>query len=167
VSRTAITVRRLGEADAPAWRALRLEGLERQPQAFGADHETEVAKPLSFFAERIARNPVWGAFAGDVLVGSVGFRVHPGKKESHKGVLWGMYVREAARGQGVAQALIETLLQHADTVVETVQLTVGCDNHAARRLYDRMGFRVYGVERRALRVGDRYYDEEHRARWTA
>ncbi|WP_431857987.1 GNAT family N-acetyltransferase [Azospirillum sp.] len=162
-----VAVRRLAETDAEAWRALRLEGLERHPPAFGADREKEAAEPLTFFSERIARTAVWGAFVDDALVGTVGFYVLPNRKESHKGMLWGMYVRESARGQGVAQALIEALLHHADRVVEVVQLVVGCDNHSARRLYERMGFHVYGLERRALKIEDRYYDEELRARYQA
>jgi RimJ/RimL family protein N-acetyltransferase len=34
-------------------------------------------------------------------------------------------------------------------------------NAPARALYRAAGFEVFGVERRALRVGDRYFDEEH------
>ncbi len=33
-------------------------------------------------------------------------------------------------------------------------------NAPAQCLYKRMGFQVYGTERRALKVGDRFYDEE-------
>jgi RimJ/RimL family protein N-acetyltransferase len=38
-------------------------------------------------------------------------------------------------------------------------LTVVASNVAARRLYSAAGFEEYGLERRALKVGDEYYDE--------
>jgi hypothetical protein len=34
-------------------------------------------------------------------------------------------------------------------------------NAAARALYVSAGFEAFGLERRALRVGDRYVEEEH------
>lgn len=43
--------------------------------------------------------------------------------------------------------------------VEEVRLAVVASNTAAVRLYARLGFRRYGLEPRALRVGDRYHDE--------
>jgi RimJ/RimL family protein N-acetyltransferase len=45
--------------------------------------------------------------------------------------------------------------------VEQIQLAVMTENAPARRLYLAAGFEVFGLERRALRVGDRYVDEEH------
>ncbi len=40
-------------------------------------------------------------------------------------------------------------------------LTVTQTNDAARTLYESEGFRSFGVEPRAIRVGDRYYDKNH------
>jgi len=37
---------------------------------------------------------------------------------------------------------------------------VACDNTAAGALYRSMGFEMYGVERKAIRLGDRYIDED-------
>lgn len=160
---TEITVRRLGETDVEAWRDLRLEALEHHPEAFGSHLVSEAAQPLGFFAERIAHGPIWGAFSGLEMVGSVGFFVCDGAKRKHKGVLWGLYVREAVRGSAAAGALVEAVLAHARETVEVVQLSVAADNRRACRFYDRMGFLAYGLERHALKVGGRYYDEELRA----
>jgi RimJ/RimL family protein N-acetyltransferase len=41
-----------------------------------------------------------------------------------------------------------------------LQLSVTVGNAPAQRLYRRMGFSVYGVERRSLKVDGRFYDEE-------
>jgi RimJ/RimL family protein N-acetyltransferase len=44
--------------------------------------------------------------------------------------------------------------------VEEVGLSVAVTQKAAMRLYASLGFKGYGRERRALRVGRRYIDEE-------
>jgi RimJ/RimL family protein N-acetyltransferase len=43
--------------------------------------------------------------------------------------------------------------------VELIQLAVVSDNEAARRLYQRLGFVEYGIEKKALKQDGRYYDE--------
>ena len=79
----------------------------------------------------------------------------------HKALLWGMYVREAARGQGLGDVIVAALLSHARARgVEIVQLTVVADNARARRLYVRHGFTTYGIEPCAVKVraGDAFID---------
>lgn len=49
--------------------------------------------------------------------------------------------------------------------LEQVSLSVSVPQEAARKLYDALGFEVYGYERRALKVDDTYVDEEHRVLW--
>jgi ribosomal protein S18 acetylase RimI-like enzyme len=70
-----------------------------------------------------------------------------------------MFVRPGARGTGFAAALLDHAVKHAGTVVEEVRLAVVASNPAAVRFYARAGFTRYGLERRALRVEGRYYDE--------
>jgi ribosomal protein S18 acetylase RimI-like enzyme len=78
-------------------------------------------------------------------------------KLRHKGVLWGMFVRPEARGSGLAAALVARVIEEAG--LEELRLTVVSTNTAAVRLYTRLGFTPYGLERRALKVEGRYYDE--------
>jgi RimJ/RimL family protein N-acetyltransferase len=42
---------------------------------------------------------------------------------------------------------------------------VGDFNRRARRCYERMGFVAYGLERRALKLPDRYVDEVLMTLW--
>lgn len=44
--------------------------------------------------------------------------------------------------------------------MEQLNLSVMSDNLAAKRLYASVGFELYGVERRALKHGGRYFDED-------
>lgn len=158
-SPAAFTVRRLGTPDAAAYRALRLEALAAHPEAFGASWDAETGEPPAWFAERLARNAVFGGHAeGSGLAGVVALAVSEAPKLRHKGALWGMYVRPEARGAGLASVLLARVLDHARGVVEEVRLTVTASNAAAVRLYEPAGFVAYGREPRALRVGDAYHD---------
>ena len=88
-------------------------------------------------------------------------------KERHKAQVWGVYVTESARGQGVGKALLEALTKRAKTYPDLEQLSLGVatEQRAARRLYASFGFEVWGLERRALKLPDRYIDEEYRVLW--
>jgi ribosomal protein S18 acetylase RimI-like enzyme len=155
-----VQVRQLRTDEAEAFRLIRLEALQQNPDAFGSTLEREAAEPLRFFADRLARNGVFGAFQGDALVGVVGFYGLDGPKTRHKGVLWGMYVKPAARGRGLAEALTERVIAQARRErVEVLQLTVVSVNERALRFYRRMGFSAYGVEPRALKHHGAYFDE--------
>lgn len=153
-------IRRLTGEDAASYRAIRLEGLAAHPEAFAASFEDEVVRDDAWFAGRLAGSTVFGGWDEDGgLAGVAGFLVPAGAKQRHKGILWGMYVRPQARGTGLAPALVAAVLDHARGLVEAVRLTVVADNAPAVRLYAAAGFVQYGLERRALRVGERYYDE--------
>ena len=154
-----IHIRQLTPADAAVYRGIRLEGLNRNPEAFGSTFEAEFSKPLAWFFDRLSSSQVFGAFRGPEILGIAGFAVRQGEKESHKGLLWGMYVRPEARGAGVARRLVDAVIEFARDRVELIQLSVVMGNEQARRLYARLGFVEYGIERNSLKHDGRYYDE--------
>ncbi|TXL72192.1 GNAT family N-acetyltransferase [Vineibacter terrae] len=154
-----ITIRRLMAADAADYRAIRLEALQRAPQAFGSTYVAEAARPVAAFAERLTGSVVFGAYAAAGIVGMAGLARSPGPKESHKGFLWGMYVRAEMRGQGVGALLVEAVIAAAAATLDQITLSVVQENAAARALYERFGFTAYGVEPRALKTPDGYVDE--------
>jgi RimJ/RimL family protein N-acetyltransferase len=160
---SAVDLRPLGRGDAEAYREIRLEALSRHPDAFGAAFEDERERTVEQFAERLGQPPpatVFGGFDGDRLVGTAGFYAHTGLKVRHGGVLWGMYVRPAWRGSGLAERLVRAVIGHARAQeIEVLELTVARDNPAAFTLYDRLGFAPYGVREEALKVDGRYVAE--------
>jgi ribosomal protein S18 acetylase RimI-like enzyme len=151
-------IRRLSRADAQAFRAIRLEGLERHPAAFGASFKDEGSRPLSFFADTLDRHFVLGTEDQSRLTGIAGFQFHDGEKKRHRGTLWGMYVREEARGKGVARRLVDGILNHARQRVEEVGLSVGAENAAAIALYKSAGFVAIARDARALKIDGVYHD---------
>jgi ribosomal protein S18 acetylase RimI-like enzyme len=157
---SAPTIRQLTESDAAAFRELRLAGLLEAPTAFGSSYAAEKERTVEDFAGSIARNYLAGAMVGDGLVGVVGFYQSAGEKVSHRGNIWGVYVDPGHRGAGIARLLMEHVMAHARSIVTQVHLCVVSDNEAALRLYRHLGFVSYGVEPRALRMGEKFYDEE-------
>lgn len=148
-----MAVRRLSPRDADAFRALRLEALRVAPFAFGRALEEEAGRPLAWFGETLERDAIFAAAdAAGRLAGVLGYHRDAMLKRRHIGHLWGMYVRDAARGQGLGAALLEAAIAHARAEVSVLQLLVGEGNPGARRLYERAGFAVHGREEASLRV---------------
>jgi ribosomal protein S18 acetylase RimI-like enzyme len=87
--------------------------------------------------------------------------LHPGLKERHKATLFSMYVAAGHRRSGLAQDLVAAVIDKArEGRALVLQLFVTVGNAPAQRLYRRMGFAPYGIERRAIRVDDVFYDDE-------
>lgn len=157
---TSVEVRRLRAGDAPAYRALRIEGFAAHPLEFRYSPADEEALTLAETERRLAENFVVGVFAGGELCGIGGWTRFAGEKLRHKGLLWGMYLRPRLRGTGAAGRIVEAIVGDARGQVEMLLLTVAAPNHRARRLYERCGFVAYGTEPMAVRVGeDAYVDE--------
>ena len=155
-------IRRLGPGDAAAFRTARLECLRLHPENFGTVWEVENQRPITDFARMLQEHEFWGGWRDGVLEGIAGFYVMPRAKERHRGVLYAMYVRERARGTGLAGELVETVIAHARSLVDLIWLKVAATNEPAKRLYARFGFETYGLEKASLRVDGRDVDQEYR-----
>lgn len=153
-------VRRLGAADAGAYRALHLEALRTHPTAFAASYEEECDLPMPDFAARLEQLAVFGGFMGGGLEGIATLQRFPQRKRRHVAMIWGMYVREARRGSGLAGAILRAVLAHAEREVDQVELYVAVGNERAGRFYRNLGFEPYGVMRRSLRVDGVDHDAE-------
>ena len=156
-------VRPLSVADADEYQRIRLQALRLHPEAFGAAYEDEVVLSRQQVIDKLSapRTTRFGGFAAGALVGLVGLQIRPGLKERHKAHLFSMYVDHGHRRSGLAEQLVAAVIAGArDAGALLLQLSVAGGNAGAQRLYRRMGFTMYGVERRSLKVGDQFYDEE-------
>jgi ribosomal protein S18 acetylase RimI-like enzyme len=149
----------LTACDAEIFRDIRLESLRCNPEAFGSSFAAESVNPASWFADRLSTSFVLGGFDATDLAGIAALIIQAGEKMAHKGALVSMYVRPQARRLGVGRRLVEAVIDTARQHVELVQLTVVTGNEAALRLYSGLGFVQYGLEKKALKQGGRYYDE--------
>jgi len=171
-------VRELTEADVEAYWAVRLRALRDEPEAFGSSYEESKDRPLAEVTARLrsileAGNFLLGAWESDGqpeerLVGIVAFERAPGRKNRHIGDIFQMYVASEARGKGYGRALMEALIARARALdgLEQLILAVVTSNTAAIALYRALGFEVYGVQRKALKLGDGHYlDEQLMVLW--
>jgi ribosomal protein S18 acetylase RimI-like enzyme len=163
----ATEIRYLTGNDASEYWRLRLEALEGDPEAFSAsaqEHRTlgldEVRKRLGFEG---GDQFVVGALQGGRLIGTAGFYREQNLKTRHKGRIWGVYVTPARRGAGVGKRMLQTILKRVAEMkgLEQVLLSVAATQTAAFRLYCALGFELFGCEPRALKIGDRFIDEQY------
>ncbi len=84
-----------------------------------------------------------GALLGYCTLGPQDLGIAP---EGRSWVLRQLYLDEAAKGSGLAQALMQEAIAEARArAVENLYLTVWVDNHRARRFYDAHGFEEVGA----------------------
>lgn len=163
-----VAVRRLAPDDAAAYRALMLEAYERHPDAFTSSRDERAALPGSWWRARLATGSdapqqVLGAFDGARLCGAAGLAFETRERTRHKATLFGMVVRADQRRRGIGATLVAAVLARARAHpgLRRIALTVTAGNDAARALYERHGFVVFGVEREAVALGDGFVDKLH------
>lgn len=161
---TGITIRALNEQDAEAFHAMRLYATQNYPAGIVPTYEEE-SKRTPDESRGVVRatedRVVFGAFAGDKLVGITGLMRDPRRKLAHKGLIWGVFVDPAWRGAGIARRLMDAVIARARALgLLQVQLVVSVSNPRARALYRSCGFVRYGVEPRGLCIDGEYADDE-------
>lgn len=155
------------------WFEMRIQSLKEVPDAFLASPETELGQGVEFFRERVAKggieNAIFAAFetndpsSREVIAGTVGIVREHHIKAAHKAFIWGMYVQPEFRGKGVGRDLVNAAVSFArETMnVDQILLSVVVTRTEAKELYAKMGFKKWGTEPRAVRIGGEYFDEEY------
>jgi GNAT superfamily N-acetyltransferase len=154
-----IILRPLTGDDAPARRALRLEALQTDPTAFGADLASESAWPIERWRELPERGAIIGAFDGSALVAMGGVFERHAAPVRHWADLAYMFITPAHRGSGLADRLMSSLIDFARREFAALGLSLTSGNEAALRLYRRHGFAEIGRRPAALRFAGVSYDE--------
>lgn len=159
-------IRFLTSEDAAEWLRLRVEALKISPEAFSASQEEYQSLSINEVKKRLWSGDddfVAGAFRDGRLIGIAGFYREKGQKSRHKGRVWGVYVAPEARGAGIGGRMMQALLKRGSAIdgVQQILLSVTGTQEPAIRLYHSLGFESFGREPRALKIGDRYIDEEY------
>lgn len=162
--RTNMEIRLLSSADAAAYKDIRLEGLKANPEAFGSSYEEEKDYPLARTESRLSGQVsyTFGAFSQGKLIGVVTLFLEDKIKLKHRANIVAMYVTKEMRRGGIGKNLMLTAIRKAAELdgIEQVYLAVNASNEPARKLYQSLGFKTYGIDKRALKINGTYYDEE-------
>jgi ribosomal protein S18 acetylase RimI-like enzyme len=145
---TAVTGRlEVVRVDGSNWRTyrdVRLAMLLDAPRAFWTTHAQAAARTDEEWQRLVGESRTWLALRGERPVGSVATFRLPDQPEDEC-VLVGMWVDPSARGQGVGERLVRTVLGVAvEDGLRRVVLEVAHENAPALALYERMGFRPTG-----------------------
>lgn len=154
-----MTIRLLQATDAESYWNLRLESLKENPEAFATTYEESIQQVANNL--ETAGSFTFGAFKNDKLIGIVTVLQEKRLKLQHRGVIVAMYVTPSQRNSGTGQALLKEALKKAKELnLEQITLTVLTDNKPAKALYESMGFQTFGIEKKALKYEEQYFDEE-------
>ncbi|HDX9613974.1 TPA: GNAT family N-acetyltransferase [Bacillus toyonensis] len=159
-------IRLLTKEDAKKYWDLHLQALQVNPEAFITTYEEAVLQENPI--ERVEGNLTstisctFGAFNEDKLIGVVTLLTEEKEAYKHKGHIVAMYVDAQNRRNGLARELIANAIQRArDIQIEQLTLGVVSTNEPAKNLYESMGFKTYGIEKRAIKINGVYSDDEH------
>ena len=158
-------IRKLTSDDAEVYWDLRLEALQQDPEAFATTYEDAISRvnPL----ERVESNldsensATLGAFIDNELVGVMTIAEEGAPKLRHRVNLFAVYVTPKVRGKRVGTALLQEVVKYTKQMplVEKINLTVVSTNKAAIKLYEKVGFKSFGLEHHAMKMNDTYVDE--------
>lgn len=147
---TSIRIVQLGPRDWRTFKAIRLEAFRREPAAFSSTYAEARARPDESWQHLLAnpRRLVLAALAGECVIGVVGAWLGGDDGDDAIAVIFGMYVSEEFRGQGVGTQLLSTLIAQLSeySEIQTIRLWVSQTQAPARRLYESLGFREVAPE---------------------
>ncbi|MBT1608811.1 N-acetyltransferase family protein [Curtobacterium poinsettiae] len=141
-----IELRRVTVDDWEAWRPVRLRALADAPDAFGSTLQDWVDAPEHRWRTRLSIPGALDLLAVDTDADGPGAVVGmasgvPSTDPDGPAELISMWVDPAARGRGIARALIDAIATWAAATGATeLELSVLPDNAVARRAYEHVGF---------------------------
>lgn len=156
---------RLTVDDIAGYMAIRRRMLEDSPWAFSSSPEQDRGLDAEHLRRTMADPDVaiFGVRADGGLAAAAMTSREARAKRRHVAWIMGVFVEPGHRGRGLGEAVVRACVEHArwwDGVAQ-VQLGVSVSSPAAKRLYERLGFEAWGVERDAIREGGRSHDEVH------
>lgn len=158
---TNITYRQLNENDAEVYQKIRLEMLKETPAAYGESYEENKEYKLDFFKNRILSSFIIGAFDKGKIIGTAGYFLFDKLKTKHKACLWGVYVKTNYRGQSISYCMSEKVIELLPDDVNLIHVMVTENNIPAIKTYEKLGFKKWGLEEKALKIDNEFYNEIH------
>ncbi len=160
-----MTYRKLRPEESGLYRSIRLESLQLYPDSFCSTYEQQLEKEKLGFENYIEiEHPdkfIMGAFKEDELIGICGFHRSADDWHQHRGEIIQVYIRAGHQGQNISMHLISACMEIAFKLpgLERIELGVLSSSKAAHRIYEKLGFEEYGVQKNYLKKGELYQDQ--------
>lgn len=157
-----IEYRILKPSESKKYREIRLECLKNAAENFGSTYEEQSVLPELFFEGAIKNSDtnakIFGAFNENDLIAICGYTREKGIKTKHKALLVQVYTKPEYRGKNISYELMKYMIDKMfeDETLEQITLGVVSDNHAAIKVYERLGFKEYGLHKNYFKGGDIY-----------
>jgi ribosomal protein S18 acetylase RimI-like enzyme len=147
-----IEIVKLTSSDWQEYRAIRLRSLKEDPQAFGANYQSNFEYPEEEWKRRLENaskgEKNWLLFAkeGDKFVGMIGAFLEDGATDT--ATIVSVYVPIEERGKGVSNKLMDGILKELSQkdFLKKVKLAVNKDQKSAVSLYKKFEFEEIGVQ---------------------
>lgn len=154
-----VIVKKLPDKMWKEYKNLRLDALKTDPIAFGSSYEEEIKLPMKAWRKRI-KNVIF-AFSSDKPIGMITYVFKNKSKTRHIANIFGVYVKQEFRGQGIGEKLIESAISSIkkNKNIIKINLNVNAKQKAAVRLYEKYGFKSVGLLKKDLHVNGKFYDE--------
>jgi RimJ/RimL family protein N-acetyltransferase len=159
-----VDFREITDIDSESYYKLRVLSGQEYPEFVGFNPERELATGPQGIATLLSQyasegTVIFGAFENNELVGVLALSRRLSPKYRHKAFLWGMYIIPQYRGSGVAQSLMQIsiywAINHPEIIALSLQVTLS--NIRAQKLYERLGFTIFGTEQNSLFAGGQYH----------
>lgn len=146
--------------DWPKVKAIRLEALQNDPQAFGSTYEKESLRTDEEWEKSVASPKDEVLFCAE-HEGKYVAMVGAFQKDQNTWMLKAMYVQSEYRGTGISDALMQKVLSAISTKLPEAQieLMVNVTQLAAVRFYERHGFVIVETLKDQLLGDGKVYDE--------
>ncbi|TNF08136.1 MAG: GNAT family N-acetyltransferase [Bacillota bacterium] len=157
-----IKIRKLDSDDAKIYQTIRLQALKESQTSFSSSYEEEKDRDITSIQDRLSQSfaHTYGAFDEQLLVGIISFVAETRIKTRHTADIYGMYVDSNYRNQGIGKALLNHVMIEAKKrgIIEKIRLSVTESNKDAIRLYESVGFKIYGYEKNSMKIDQTYYN---------
>lgn len=153
------TIRKLTQSNVDAYKGIRLEALKLSSENYGSSYEDEAKEDDAFFIHRLTDGYIYSAFNAGKIVATLGFYQNKGRKRKHVGNIWGVYTKPEHRRKKLSKQLLNMVYKELPEDIKILHLGVRATNTIAHEFYKREGFRQYGVDEKATKIGDEYIDE--------
>lgn len=128
-------IKKLNKNNWQEWKAIRLEALQKSPDSFLSSFEEERKTLDNDWAEQLKNSIKFGYFINNKIAGCCGLSLEKAAKISHTATIWGMYVKDDARGNGIGLNLINFAKNYAKkNRVKHLYLGCNAENYNAIKL---------------------------------